>query len=149
MKPGRKGLKPPNGDMDPKFCKGVRCRSTRKKCPRNSRLVVDREGCCVVNECVKSKPDSPVKIPPTTIDAVESAVIDEKKDMIAAVFIKELEDETSDDEEEIEEEEEEEEEEGRNYTSQWIMALVLIVVLSSAVIAVTLPKGPKKGKDSK
>ncbi len=148
MKPGRKGLKPPNGDMDPKFCKGVRCRSTRKKCPRNSRLVVDRQGCCVVNKCVKSKPDSPVKIPPTTIDTVEGAVIDEKKDMIAAVYIKELEDETSYDEEE-EEIEEEEEEEGRNYTSQWIMALVLIVVLSSVVIAVTLPKGPKKGKDSK
>lgn len=145
MQVGRKGLKPPNGDMDPNFCKGVRCLPTRKICPRNSRLVVNREGCCVVNECVKWKPKLPVKIPPTTIDAVESAVIDEKKDMIAAVFIKELEDETSDDEEVIEEEEEE----GRNYASDWIMALVLIVVLSSVVIAVTLPKGPKKGKDSK
>ena len=130
-------MEPPNGDMDPNLCKGVRCLPTRKICPRNSRLVVNREGCCVVNECVKWKPT--VTIPPTTIDAVESAVIDEKKDMIAAVYIKELEDETSYDEEEIEEEEE-----TRNYASQWIMALVLIVVLSSVVIAVSLTKGPKK-----
>lgn len=139
-------MEPPNGDMDPEFCKGVRCLPTRKICPRNSRLVVNREGCCVVNECVNWKPT--VTIPPTTIDAVESAVIDEKKDMIAAVYIKEFEVE----EENIDDEEEEiddEEEESRNYASQWIMALVLIVVLSSVVITVTLPKGPKNTKDSK
>ena len=88
------------------------------------------------------------------MDAVESAVIDEKKDMIAAVYIKELEEigdeEEIDEEEEIGEEEEiEEVEESRNYAPQWIAALVLIVVVSSIVIAVTLPKIPKKKKDSK
>jgi len=145
MKPVRKGLKPPNGDMDPKFCKGVRCLPTRKLCSRISRPVINRKGCCAVTECVKWKPT--VKIPPTTLDTVESAVIDEKKEMIAAVYIKEFEEE-----EEIEEEEGEEieeSEESRNYASQWIAALVLIVVLSSIVIIVTLPKIPKNKKDSK
>ena len=144
MKLDRVGLKPPNGDMDPKFCKGVRCLPTRKICPRISRTVVNREGCCAVTECVKWKPKLPVKIPPTTTDTVESVVIGEKRDMIAAVYIKEFEEDEIDDEEEIEEEEE-----SRNYASQWIRALVLIVVLSSVVIAVTLPKGPKNTKDSK
>lgn len=143
---GRVSLKPPNGDMDPKFCKGVRCLPTRRICPRISRTVVNREGCCAVTECVKWEPKLPVKIPPTTTDAVESAVIDEKKDMIAAVYIKELEEEEKIGEEE---EEMEEVEESRNYAPQWIAALVLIVVASSVVIAVTLPKIPKNKKDSK
>ena len=151
MKPVRKGLKPPNGDMDPKFCKGVRCLPTRKLCSRISRPVINRKGCCAVTECVKWKPT--VKIPPTTLDTVESAVIDEKKEMIAAVYIKEFEEEEEiGDEEEIEEEEGEEieeSEESRNYASQWIAALVLIVVLSSIVITVTLPKIPKNKTDSK
>lgn len=151
MKPVRKGLKPPNGDMDPKFCKGVRCLPTRKLCSRISRPVINRKGCCAVTECVKWKPT--VKIPPTTLDTVESAVIDEKKEMITAVYIKEFEEEEEiGDEEEIEEEEGEEieeSEESRNYASQWIAALVLIVVLSSIVIIVTLPKIPKNKKDSK